>query len=862
MSLAECFQEVFLVIDALDECPKSQRPYVIGFITEVISSLPCAKIFIMSRRESDIVRAFESSNTPTIQIRAENVAADIERFVCSEVDKLRQGYHGKKLHLNSSACERRIINTLIEKADGMYVTLHKGLEEVCLQCNRFLWVNLQLESLCQISEVRKDRLVEAALDDLPRGLDDTYARIVERIDGQQGYMRELVLNCFSWVFYAQRPLGTVDLQHALATKSGCKDLADLDLDEVDVILEACGNLLVEESSVIRPIHFSVQEFFTNPPRGVLQGSILEKIAEPSSMHESLARIYLQYVQFGVSNHPSPNGIDLWYHLFKTPFARYAAQCFDSHILNCKDFTKDILDLLEELLRRDGSFLAAILQIRYLRDTTYLLEKPMDFDPTSFPVSASTIIYGTHLYDIPYLRARWATHDLPRYALHSASSVGLSSVVERLLTQGCDVDEMNGRGVRPIHFAARGGHLPIVELFMSRGADVNTQGGDFGSVLQAASFGGRDSIVELLTSRGADVNAQGGFYGNALQAASVQGYNSIIELLISGGADINTQGGYYGNALQAASAQRHKSTVELLINRSADINAQGGYYGNALQAASAWGCYNIIELLISKGTDINAQGGYYGNALQAALHYGTENIVELLIDKGADVNAQAKDFGSALQAASAEGKNSTVELLISRGADINVQGPYGDALQVASFRGRYDTVELLLDRGADVTAKVGGHGSALQAASIGGHYSIVELLISRGADVKAQGGANYGLNTALQAASAMGHDSIVELLISKGADVNARGGRGRYDSALQAASGEGENSTVELLISKGADINAQGGFFGNVLQAALARGHNSTVELLKSRGANVISQKSYYFFSATNNQSHPAMPPTR
>ena len=135
MSLAECFQEVFLVIDALDECPISQRPYVIGFITEVISSLPCAKIFITSRRESDIVRAFESTNTPTIQISAENVAADIERFVCSEVAELKQGYHGKKLHLNSSACERRIISTLTEKADGMYVILHRGNEEIFLLCN-------------------------------------------------------------------------------------------------------------------------------------------------------------------------------------------------------------------------------------------------------------------------------------------------------------------------------------------------------------------------------------------------------------------------------------------------------------------------------------------------------------------------------------------------------------------------------------------------------------------------------------------------------------------------------------------------------------------------------------------------------
>ena len=126
VSLAEGYQEVFLIIDALDECPMSKRPHIIEFITNVASSLPRAKIFITSRRESDIVRAFESSRTPTIQIRAENVAADIERYVCNEVEKLRQGYHGKKLLLNSSASERRIINTLTAKADGMCVIQPKS----------------------------------------------------------------------------------------------------------------------------------------------------------------------------------------------------------------------------------------------------------------------------------------------------------------------------------------------------------------------------------------------------------------------------------------------------------------------------------------------------------------------------------------------------------------------------------------------------------------------------------------------------------------------------------------------------------------------------------------------------------------
>jgi hypothetical protein len=117
------FMEVYVVIDALDECPQRERHHIIGFITEVMKALRCAKIFVTSRRESDIIRAFEESNTSAIQIKAENVMGDIETFVGSEVQKLRNGYHGRKLYLGSDILEARVIQTLTEMAAGMKVTL-------------------------------------------------------------------------------------------------------------------------------------------------------------------------------------------------------------------------------------------------------------------------------------------------------------------------------------------------------------------------------------------------------------------------------------------------------------------------------------------------------------------------------------------------------------------------------------------------------------------------------------------------------------------------------------------------------------------------------------------------------------------
>jgi hypothetical protein len=121
------------------------------------------------------------------------------------------------------------------------------------------------------------------------------------------------------------------------------------------------------------------------------------------------------------------------------------------------------------------------------------------------------------------------------ALYAASWGGHEKVVELLLSKGADV---NARGVyysNALYAASWGGHEKVVELLLGKGADVNAQGGVYGNALQAASWGGHEKVVELLLGKGADVNARGGDYGSALQAASVRGHEKVVELLLGGGA---------------------------------------------------------------------------------------------------------------------------------------------------------------------------------------------------------------------------------------------------------------------------------------------------------------------------------------
>ena len=423
---------------------------------------------------------------------------------------------------------------------------------------------------------------------------------------------------------------------------------DLELDHMAVILEACANLLIVEHDIVRPIHFSVQEFLTNPPDGALQGLFIEKIQAPEFVYQKLALTCIFYLQLDVLHQgPCQNASHLWNRLDENPFLSHSARFFDHYIRALKYLPDEVLQPLLALIHNDGVFLAAVLQTRKIPNAQDLPGLHRYFGLTAYPVDVSTILYSTQLYDIPLFNAQLVDGQVPPYALHNAAANGSLPAVTRLLEAGCNIEEKDENGTTPLYIAALEGHLLIVEQLLERKGDANAQGGFYGNALQAASLYGHEAIITLLLDKGADVNTQGGKYGNALQAASVKGHEAIVTLLLDKGADVNAQGEEIGSALQAASFHGHEAIVTLLLDKGANVNTQGGRYGNALQGASTEGPLAIVTLLLDKGADVDAQGGEYSNALQGASTEGYKAIVTLLLDEGADANVQGGEYSNAL-----------------------------------------------------------------------------------------------------------------------------------------------------------------------------------------------------------------------
>ncbi|KAH9060227.1 hypothetical protein EDB87DRAFT_620626 [Lactarius vividus] len=203
-TLKECLEEmirlvgqgpIFIVLDALDECPDSSgvpspRDEVLQLVKELVDlHLQGLHICVTSRPEVDIRAVLEPLAFHSVSLHNESgQKADIADYVRSIV------------HSASSMAMRRwragdkmlVIETLTERADGM-----------------FRWVFCQLEALrhCFPPNIRR------LLNELPETLDETYERILKGINKTQKDDARRLLQCLA---VAVRPLRVEELAELLA----------------------------------------------------------------------------------------------------------------------------------------------------------------------------------------------------------------------------------------------------------------------------------------------------------------------------------------------------------------------------------------------------------------------------------------------------------------------------------------------------------------------------------------------------------------------------------------------------------------------------------------------------------------------
>jgi amidase len=125
-----------------------------------------------------------------------------------------------------------------------------------------------------------------------------------------------------------------------------------------------------------------------------------------------------------------------------------------------------------------------------------------------------------------------------------------------------------RGQTPLHLAVRAGQSAVVQRLLSEGVDVNSKDKFGWTALRVATAEGSEGVAGFLIAGRADVNAQDKIGETPLLLAIDLYRKALAELLLAKGADANLKTRKGQTALDLARQRKHPDVVELLRKHGA------------------------------------------------------------------------------------------------------------------------------------------------------------------------------------------------------------------------------------------------------------------------------------------------------
>jgi ankyrin repeat protein len=625
--------------------------------------------------------------------------------------------------------------------------------------------------------------------------DEQYDLALERISNQPTYQADLARAVLAWMTFACRPLTPAELCTALAMALS-EDKSELDPDylpDVGLLVSICAGLVIidEEANVVRPAHYTTQEYLERTHR--------KWFPDGQKQTAKTCTSYLSMEEFK----KGADGMyddELYYEKLATyPLLDYAARYWGKHI---QPFEADM-----------G------------REITALIE---DFGILS---NISSIAYSSRVFEYD---TSWREWEFPT-PMRAITTEGLSSTFEKYLKDGLakvwPVPEeaqytRQNTPYAPLKVAAQNGHVQLVRLFLdqpsntglwigSGGALLSAVGGDHMAMVQAIlGFWAENSQDKVLVDEKENILES---RSSAFVHAAAYGSMDMVQLLLN--TDLNN--GALDRALASAASGGHERVAQLLLDRGARLNF------NMADAAND-GNENCVRFLLKIGSSIDYIDYRMMNVLQIASSNGSSNIVQLMIDNGADLNTYGRDRNrdTALIIAARNRQNDVVRLLLDSGAGVDLHwgGAAGNALHVAAELDFKDVCATLLAHGADVNLPSGDpECTTFETACRNGSAEVAEMLSMHGAEAPTNGISLAGafIDFWMQSESRVKAERVLDLLNGHGVSIDFEGD-GTCLPAIHEAARYGNLPVLKRLLTLGADMKSWAGEHGNILHTTVSR----------------------------------------
>ena len=632
-------------------------------------------------------------------------------------------------------------------------------------------------------------------------LADAYRQAMDRITGQKPRWKNPAMDVLGWITCAERPLTTVELQHALAVEAGEPKFDGENLPQTEAMISVCAGLVTvdEESDIIRLVHRTAQEYFGWTQKDWFPNAELEITTTCAT--------YLSFDAF--SSGPCQTDNEFEERLRSHPLYQYAAQTWAHHAHNIPKLCPEVIGFLET----KGNIEAA---------------------------SQAMIAFKEGWWHSDYSQV-----PRPGAGVHLAAYLGLEEALKNLLCRGCSPNLRDSCGRSPLSWAAARGQEAIVKFFLAdTRVDVDSKDGLGRTALSYAAENGHNAVVQLLlAAHENDPDSRDDNGRTPLFWAVLNGHLAVVQQLLDTNS-IDPERITWGQTpLSLAAELTHWAILKLLLSIDGmKPDFEDDCSRTPLSYAAEEGCQEVVQLLLAKGADPDSQDDSDRTPLSYAAESGSNVIVKLLLDTGC-VNPESKDDngGTPLFWAAMGGHTTVVRLLLATGSvDPDSKDP---ATMIAAANGHDMTVALLLESGGDPAYQdPQDWRTPLWWASRNGHTDVVRLLLQdRRVNPNAE---NKSGCPPLRLAVMNGFPEVVALLLSKdGIKVDFRDSEFGPTPLFWTADAE----VAEMLLNAdGVHPDSKDCLGRTPLSYAAANGGERIVRLLLARGGITMDSRDFEF----------------
>ncbi|ETN44126.1 uncharacterized protein HMPREF1541_10676 [Cyphellophora europaea CBS 101466] len=576
---SKSFNKVFIVVDALDECTEYTHRTLVNDFQNIG---PHVSILVTSRPWDSIGRIFDGSD----QLRISAAKIDMEAYIRRE---LQDNIELSDIIDEDPGFAEKIVAMVLDRAQDM-----------------FLIASLYMQSLVPIAG--KDKIIDA-LQILPKGLDITYGRALDRLQAQAISAQKLCIKILAWISLPCRPLTLSEMRHALSIDRDHYHLDEsLHVPTVHSLASGCADLVTVDRAgdKIDLVHHTVREYLTTHVCHILPNP-----------HLQMAKTCLTYLSF-----EEPDvARDKDALLRSRPFAGYAGRYWGHHAWMAYHREADVP------LEADVRSLALSLLQQDSRTADVFMLEPTDQDSSDAD-----------------LHRGYIKREGPK-GLHIAAHFGLRVLVVALLENGAGVNCRDANGNTPLHYAAWQGSYGTIQYLIHKGADVSLENSKRASPLQCAAVNGQRDIVRLLSDHGANINYNSSVSDATLPAlheAILHDQPDVVDELLSLGADIefiSNKQHEFKSPLSCACSRHRAKCLSLLIKHSVSIEGEKGRQALSQAIPRHYfddnACYiETLRVICSSSIDLNQdlEAGFY--ALDLALQFSHGTVIEQLLNANA------------------------------------------------------------------------------------------------------------------------------------------------------------------------------------------------------------------------------------